>query len=186
MGFFRTSLGPGSTMWVKGQQKIGEGKKKINKLGDVSPCFFVSPWPLPLPLVPGYFRTKGFHKPTTSCFVTLWIQPPQVAFPHQQLAMRGNWFYRLQLWVPEFLWVHQPQIAGNWAKGFSSLLLPHFLHYSTCHTCYCLSQSVNPLRWCYTGWLATTIYSATQRCNIIGTLVWMVATLFQHCNAVLR
>ena len=39
MGFFTTGLGPGSTVWVKGQQKIGEGKKKINKLGDVSPCF---------------------------------------------------------------------------------------------------------------------------------------------------
>ena len=28
--------------------------------------------------------------------------------------------------------------------------------------------------------------SATQRCNIIATLFQMVATLCQHCNAVLR
>ena len=33
---------------------------------------------------------------------------------------------------------------------------------------------------------ATTIFSATQRCNIIATLFRMVSTLFQHCNAVLR
>ena len=33
---------------------------------------------------------------------------------------------------------------------------------------------------------ATTIFSATQRCNIIATLFRMVTTLFQHCNAVLR
>ena len=33
---------------------------------------------------------------------------------------------------------------------------------------------------------ATTIFSATQRCNIIATLFRMVTTLFPHCNAVLR
>ena len=38
----------------------------------------------------------------------------------------------------------------------------------------------------YTGRFATTIFSATQRCHIVGTLFQMVATLFQHCNAVLR
>ena len=32
----------------------------------------------------------------------------------------------------------------------------------------------------------TTIYSATQRCNIVATLFRMVITLFQYCNAVLR
>ena len=31
---------------------------------------------------------------------------------------------------------------------------------------------------------ATTIYGATRRYNIVGTLNRMVATLFQHCNAV--
>ena len=38
----------------------------------------------------------------------------------------------------------------------------------------------------YTGRFVTTIFSATQRCHIVGTLFQMVATLFQHCNAVLR
>ena len=33
--------------------------------------------------------------------------------------------------------------------------------------------------------IATTILSATQRCNIAATLFRMVTTLFQHCNAVL-
>ena len=33
--------------------------------------------------------------------------------------------------------------------------------------------------------LATTIFSATQRCNIVATLFGIVTTLFQHCNAVL-
>ena len=37
----------------------------------------------------------------------------------------------------------------------------------------------NSLRWCYTGQFATTIFNATQHYSI-------VATLFQHCNAVLR
>ena len=32
----------------------------------------------------------------------------------------------------------------------------------------------------------TTIYSATQRCNIVATLFRMVITLLQYCNAVLR
>ena len=41
------------------------------------------------------------------------------------------------------------------------------------------------LRWCYTRRFATTIFSATQRCNIVATLFRMVTTLFQHCNAVL-
>ena len=33
---------------------------------------------------------------------------------------------------------------------------------------------------------ATTIFSATQRCNIVATLFRIVTTLFQHCLAVLR
>ena len=33
---------------------------------------------------------------------------------------------------------------------------------------------------------ATTIFSATQRCNIVATLFGIVSTLFQHYNAVLR
>ena len=33
---------------------------------------------------------------------------------------------------------------------------------------------------------ATTIFSATQSCNIVATLFRMVTTLLQHCNAVLR
>ena len=41
------------------------------------------------------------------------------------------------------------------------------------------------LRWCYTRQFATTIFSPTQRCNIVATLFRMV-TLFQHCNAELR
>ena len=41
-------------------------------------------------------------------------------------------------------------------------------------------------RWCYTRWFATTIFSASQRCDIVATLFRMVTTLFQHCNAVLR
>ena len=42
------------------------------------------------------------------------------------------------------------------------------------------------IRWCYTRRFATTIFSAMQRCNIVATLFWIVTTLFQHCNAVLR
>ena len=42
------------------------------------------------------------------------------------------------------------------------------------------------LRWCYLKRFATTIFSATQRCNIVATLFRVVRTLFQHCNAVLR
>ena len=41
------------------------------------------------------------------------------------------------------------------------------------------------LRWCYTGRFAMTIFSATQQYNIVATLFWMIATLFQHCHAVL-
>ena len=33
---------------------------------------------------------------------------------------------------------------------------------------------------------ATTIFSATQRCNIVVTLFRIVTTLFQHCNDMLR
>ena len=55
----------------------------------------------------------------------------------------------------------------------------------------CGTHSIYPtsftkvLRWCYTGRFATTIFSATKRCNIVPTLFPMVTTLFQHCNAVL-
>ena len=38
----------------------------------------------------------------------------------------------------------------------------------------------------YTGRFATTSFSTTQRSNIVATLIQMVATWFQHCNAVLR
>ena len=31
-----------------------------------------------------------------------------------------------------------------------------------------------------------TMFSATQRCNLIATFFRMVAALFQHCNALLR
>ena len=93
MGFFRTSLGPGSTVSVKGEpKKSARAKKKIN-WGLFHPVFC-----LPSPPPP-----KGFLKPITSWFVTLSIQPPQDALPHQQGAMRGNCLYRLHLWVPEFL-----------------------------------------------------------------------------------
>ena len=36
------------------------------------------------------------------------------------------------------------------------------------------------------GTIATTIFSAEQRYSIVATLFRMVATLFQHCNAVLH
>ena len=42
------------------------------------------------------------------------------------------------------------------------------------------------VRWCHTRRSATTIFSATQHCNIVATFFWMVTTLFHHCNAVLR
>ena len=41
------------------------------------------------------------------------------------------------------------------------------------------------LRRCYTRRFATTVLSATQRCNIVATLFRIVTTLFQRCNAVL-
>ena len=41
-------------------------------------------------------------------------------------------------------------------------------------------------RWCYTRRFAMTIFSATQCCDIVATLFWIVTTLFQHCKAVLR
>ena len=41
------------------------------------------------------------------------------------------------------------------------------------------------LRWCYTKRFATTIFSAPQHYNIVAILSRMVATLFQHCEAVL-
>ena len=42
------------------------------------------------------------------------------------------------------------------------------------------------LRWCCTGWFAMTIFSTTERYNIVATLNRMVAMLFQHSKAVLR
>ena len=39
---------------------------------------------------------------------------------------------------------------------------------------------------CYTGRFVTTIFSATEGCNIVPILFRIVTTLFQHCNAVLR
>ena len=41
------------------------------------------------------------------------------------------------------------------------------------------------LKVCYTRRIARTIFSATQRCNIVATLFRTGTTLFQHCNAVL-
>ena len=115
MGLFTTSLGPGSTVLVNGQQKIGEGKK-INKLGDVSPCFLFPLDPFPSLWSQATSEPSGFISQLPVALLPCeYSHLKWVAFPHQQLAMRGNWFYRLQLWVPEFLWVHQPQMAGNWA-----------------------------------------------------------------------
>ena len=39
------------------------------------------------------------------------------------------------------------------------------------------------LRWCYTGWFTPMIFSTTQRCNIVATLLKMVATVLtmQSC-----
>ena len=47
------------------------------------------------------------------------------------------------------------------------------------------SKKAIGLRWCYTRRFATTIFSATQRCNIVVILFWTVTTLFQHSKAVL-
>ena len=43
-------------------------------------------------------------------------------------------------------------------------------------------QGSGILRWCYSRRFATTIFSATQCCNIITTLFRIGTTLFQHCN----
>ena len=63
-------------------------------------------------------------------------------------------------------------------KDFSRLGLNH---------CKVLFTITGPsaLRWCYTRRFAKTIFSATQRCNIVATLFRIVTILFQHCNAVL-
>ena len=37
------------------------------------------------------------------------------------------------------------------------------------------------LRWWYTRRFATTIFSATQHCNIVATLFRMITTLLRHC-----
>lgn len=42
------------------------------------------------------------------------------------------------------------------------------------------------LRWCYTRWFTITIFSTTQRWNILAILFRLVKILFQHCNAVMR
>ena len=39
---------------------------------------------------------------------------------------------------------------------------------------------------CYTGRFPKTIFSVTQRCNFVATLLRIVTTLLQHSNAVLR
>ena len=58
MEFFTTSLGPGSTVWVKGQQKIGEGKKKKINWGMFGPvfCFPLTPSP---PSGPRLLQNQG-------------------------------------------------------------------------------------------------------------------------------
>ena len=42
------------------------------------------------------------------------------------------------------------------------------------------------LIYCYKRRFATTIFSATQRCNIVATLFRIDTTLFQHCNTANR
>ena len=52
---------------------------------------------------------------------------------------------------------------------------------------FCLAWKKNEFgKGCYTHRFATTIFSATQRYNIVAALFRMATTLFQHCNNVLR
>ena len=49
-----------------------------------------------------------------------------------------------------------------------------------------VKSSTLALRWCCVGWFATTIFSATQRCNV-ATMLQPFETMSQQCcNAVLR
>ena len=49
-----------------------------------------------------------------------------------------------------------------------------------------LRRSVALRKWSYNRRFASAIFSATQRYNIVTTLLRIVTTLFQHCNDVLR
>ena len=63
--------------------------------------------------------------------------------------------------------------------------LPGPLFFYTAEQTSCLiSCLISPLRWCYTGRFAATIFSATQRCNV-GTMLYQFETTSQQCcNAV--
>ena len=71
----------------------------------------------------------------------------------------------------------QKSVMHGQSCYFANLNLSLFCRSRCCRCC---------LRWCFTGRFATTIFSATERCNIVVTLFGIVTTLFQHCNALLR
>ena len=70
------------------------------------------------------------------------------------------------------------------------LFLCRFMHVKSrdCRLAAWFSSSLMypKLRWCYTRRFATTILSATQRCNVRTTLHPFDAMYQQYCNAVLR
>ena len=95
---------------------------------------------------------------------------------------KGNSFHFLFLNFFSSLWEFNSRKNANIWKiergGISAIKFEAARHYFLSNA-FVAVDVVVAWRWCYMGRFATTIFSATQRCDI-------VTTLFQHCNALLR
>ena len=141
------------------------------------------------------------------CFVPLSIGRVKFSFAlvtPQLGGLRVHVYTRIHL----FFWLWESYWMRKWFCNFKPGPFPELSLYPTAPSgvqlpltpfgltlgkdlglnhCKVLFTTTGPsaLRWCYTRRFAKTIFSATQRCNIVATLFRIVTTLFQHCNAVL-
>ena len=92
-----------------------------------------------------------------------WLEINRALFPSKNLPV----------WMPD-------RVIWSWLVFVS---WPSSFHAKHLHI---FSEDKNIFRLLIKVMLHGTIFSAKQHCNIVATLIQMVATLFQHWNAVLR
>ena len=126
-------------------------------------------------------KKNSIHYPVEHFLVQFWRQ--QEKKTHGQNDWLIDWLL-LQFTTARLITNYDDlllQFTIDWLLQFSTTVITIYDgHYNLRH--YYNSRKNS----CYTGRFATTIFTATQRCDI-GTMLCSLETMAQqHCNAVLR
>ena len=79
-------------------------------------------------------------------------------------------------------WAQQQQIGGHERQQLQEFLLHLPLSLHPIHQLRPANHKASSLRWCYAGRFATSIFSATKRCNV-ETMLQLFEIMLQRCVA---